>query len=113
MTPAEKAAKEIANEIQCEYELEEVKPFLKNILLDIIQDAIDESLPKWEPIDSAPKDSTSIVLFIPDYGDEIVMGWSDDGKTWEIEEGLEFKVEDDWHYPTHWMPLPQPPEDAR
>lgn len=81
----------------------------------------------WQPIETAPKDGTRILIFVP--GDltwkeestgtiwpsyhagihaarfeqepqKWVMGdefWSDDAKVFQYEE------------PTHWMPLPEPP----
>jgi hypothetical protein len=65
----------------------------------------------WRPIETAPKDATDILLFIPDmqnYPDNprIVSafwgscGWTDNGAV-----GCQT-----WGKPSHWMPLPEPPE---
>jgi hypothetical protein len=64
--------------------------------------------PKWQPIDSAPKDGTRILIYEAEQGepgtvrvscwrnDTIPAGWT----------GGE-------HPPTHWLPLPPPPEEPR
>ena len=64
-------------------------------------------VPEWQPIETAPKDGTEIILgvFKPlkDIG---VCYWRDDnvmtGWTWGL--GKAFRN------PTHWMPLPAAPE---
>lgn len=65
----------------------------------------------WQTIDTAPKDGTEILLY---YDQEGFMGcvqgwWFSSPK--EINDGWEFE----WGFigdpgPTHWMPLPEPPE---
>jgi hypothetical protein len=78
---------------------------------------------KWQPIETAPKDGTEILLY-PQY----VIGWWEFGDNeWMVmaiplkEDGT---IEHDWKefrrwycvyayrgggQPTHWMPLPEPP----
>jgi len=71
---------------------------------------------KWQPIESAPRDGTRILVWgrldgecedgphpLPAYCDAA----DEDGGTRWLAQGLE-TVE----YPTHWMPLPPPPEQA-
>ena len=73
---------------------------------------------KWQPIETAPKDGTVILLYEPD--DDVkdrpqtfVGCWDEDrptrvyGTQWMCEEYDAFN-----HYPTHWMELPAPPEAA-
>jgi hypothetical protein len=64
--------------------------------------------PKWQPISTAPKDGTSILIFEADdstdgivrvsrwRNDTIPCGWT----------GTE-------HAPSHWLPLPLPPKMAK
>jgi hypothetical protein len=59
---------------------------------------------EWKPIETAPKDGTTIITWEPD-GKGVYFEWWD---------------EDSWYYdeewgngsknPTHWMPLPEPPK---
>ena len=65
----------------------------------------------WQPIETAPTDGTHVLLFIPRYAMGrlpyvMVQGWNlaADRRGWRA------------HYaggivePTHWMPLPEPPQ---
>lgn len=61
---------------------------------------------QWEPIESAPKDSTVVLLWAESYYP--VIGWYDAGKrSWQD------VWEHEWRrpkQPTHWMPIPEPPK---
>jgi hypothetical protein len=62
--------------------------------------------PKWQPISTAPKDGTSILIFEADDGTTgavRVARWRDDTipTGWTGSE----------HAPSHWLPLPQPPNN--
>lgn len=57
---------------------------------------------QWQPIETAPKDGTSILLY---GGDWIFEGRFSDG-------GWVHAYEND-DTPTHWMPLPQLPGDEK
>lgn len=71
----------------------------------------------WQPIDSAPKDGTSVLLFVPPRG--CLIGHFvnhqefDHGKLtrnrayWAISALFFFDPS-----PTHWMPVPDPPGGA-
>lgn len=57
----------------------------------------------WRKIRSAPKDGTHILFW--DHG-EVFRG------CYSIEYEVWYEVNRAGHrYPTHWMPLPEPPED--
>lgn len=64
----------------------------------------------WQPIETAPKDGTEIIIGHDKKGWRTVARWLDDG------EGF-FEVNNDpsdsWGWgsmmPTHWQPLPSPP----
>lgn len=76
---------------------------------------------EWEPIETAPKDGTHILLFMED---EVIEGWFDlklsvDGKPYAEPEwavvsmpshGCGCCAERNCD-PTHWMPLPPLPEE--
>jgi len=60
-----------------------------------------EPLSDWQPIETAPKDGSEIIMFA--MGDIGICYWSDkvNGWTWGL--GKYFNS------PTHWMPLPKQP----
>jgi hypothetical protein len=73
----------------------------------------------WQPIKTAPKDGTRVLL-VWEYG-LVLAHWTDDaafkqcafGPGWEVDrsEGdcwYAFSLRPD--QPTHWMPLPEPPK---
>jgi len=64
--------------------------------------------PKWQPISTAPKDGTSILIFVTDEGKAGIVRvsrWRDDTipSGWTGAENA----------PSHWLPLPLPPKLAR
>jgi len=69
----------------------------------------------WQPIETAPT-NTSVLIFIPNaehYGEGIYRGLQVDmrtGRHWTVS-GLHMGRDcgTTWQ-PTHWMPLPDPPE---
>lgn len=58
----------------------------------------------WQPIETAPKDGTNIIVYCPLPGSEYIVTarfirvWVDS-----------YEGEDIFN-PTHWMPLPEPPK---
>lgn len=69
----------------------------------------------WQPIDTAPKDGTKILLCLTGY--QPVVGYFD-GEQWEYQERGDFVEEDHWFAwqeqtgvwrPDNWMPLPAAP----
>ena len=60
----------------------------------------------WQPIETAPKDGTQVLLYWPIWSDTPGIGcWL---KNEWVVEGALYSVEG----PTHWMPLPKAPETA-
>lgn len=59
----------------------------------------------WQPIDTAPKDGTWMLTCRQNDTDSVRIaqwraeGWCDDGDGYTIDER---------HWPTHWMPMPDP-----
>ena len=72
---------------------------------------------KWQPIETAPKDGTSILVCIARLLDSHkVVFWNEEAVadehglfSWEIEDTDTAYHENAF---THWMPLPDPPEDS-
>lgn len=67
---------------------------------------------EWKTIDSAPKDGTYILLFQPDAlePDMTVCAWFDDW--WMACDGKNPELPLRGKQPTHWCPLPNPPEQS-
>lgn len=69
--------------------------------------------PPWQPIETAPKDGTHFLAYGPDeYGNYkrmAVMSYSTFGRLY-ISHVVGCEYEEDLQHPTHWMPLPEPPE---
>lgn len=59
----------------------------------------------WQPISTAPKDGTTVLLFAAKARYRVVAGkWVERWSQWQSQPGS-------WQMsPTHWMPLPAPPE---
>lgn len=68
-------------------------------------------LNKWQPIETAPKDGTEILLFIPaknnDKDRDFVVAMNAGRFCWEND--LDQRC--DFDQTTHWMPLPTPPKE--
>lgn len=60
---------------------------------------------EWQPIETAPRDGTRILVFYPVLDGHIFTAGFEFG-TWQsgIWDGRR-------EQPTHWMPLPEPPEN--
>lgn len=59
---------------------------------------------KWQPIETAPKDGTDILLgFANDNRPAVVAGWYDNWEEYDTINVVKGR-------PTHWMPLPEAPE---
>lgn len=66
--------------------------------------ALIESAPQWQPIETAPRDGTRILAFVPPYGAMTAHTDFFNGE-WRCHSCLNREAQ-----PTHWMPLPDPPE---
>jgi len=76
----------------------------------------------WNPIETAPKDGTFILAVVKGFTPAVAQ-WTEDfrpgGEFTFLEPGM-FAEDDHWDQmlaetiawkPTHWLPLPAPPED--
>jgi len=73
----------------------------------------------WQPIETAPKDGTYVMVWPPTYSGAVscaVWDWQTDHKRprpfWQ-----RLDTDSAWtsrnHPPTHWMPVPEGPEEAK
>lgn len=79
--------------------------------------------PGWQPIDTAPKDKAILVSggtycrnstpypFESELKSVLIAYWDDREKCWEVPNTETQDYDADVVRPTHWMPLPAPPED--
>lgn len=82
------------------------------VLIKRLEEALAQ-IPRWQPIETAPKDGTRI-LVATKYGIEVAE-WEERAPQWGVVPawigmGLSTYEEDRELTPTHWMPLPPPPE---
>lgn len=62
----------------------------------------------WQPVETAPRDGTRVLLFGPFDGDApaLYVGWWDDDEDCWRASRFDLLA---WLDPTHWMPLPPQP----
>jgi hypothetical protein len=110
MTPREVNPTEISEEVEAE-----VSTALTKMVDDVRRYEAFNAESPWRPITTAPKDGTAILIWpaqsaltgstecmIISY----VVRWHDWKEAWIEASGEEY----DTFHPTHWMPLPEPPE---
>jgi hypothetical protein len=68
---------------------------------------------EWRPIETAPKDETTVLLHCPQSWDTegLRVGWWHDGH-WYDDESASHPLTDLYGEPTHWMPAPPPPKTS-
>ena len=66
----------------------------------------------WQPIETAPTDGTEVLICSPAWLAAGIGAWTPDAlpgrALWTSDDGAIYEPP-----PTHWMPLPAPPEDAK
>jgi hypothetical protein len=67
---------------------------------------------KWKPIDNSPRTRTARLVYCPENMCTFLVYWLEDGWSGEEKGWHHFGGNDALlkHTPTHWMPLPKPPE---
>lgn len=60
----------------------------------------------WQPIETAPRDETWVLLWGKDEETPLTAQWR--GNNWLTPDGIVWS-EEELYAPTHWMPLPEPP----
>jgi hypothetical protein len=64
----------------------------------------------WQPIETAPREEfTSVVLVARDHGNRCVMPALFDGDRWQ---SISIAGLMPFRDPTHWQPLPEPPDQS-
>ena len=64
----------------------------------------------WQPIGGAPKDQ-EILVFTRPWG-PIIASYSDEFGEWLSRMQVPVSIKDENEMPTHWQPLPAPPEET-
>jgi hypothetical protein len=67
---------------------------------ECINGSDEEEMMEWQPIETAPKDGTVIIVYAPDFFQTAAWvgnGWTNAANSWLGDV-------------THWMPLPEPPK---
>ena len=101
---------------------EEGKGFLHEDIQELFEDCADELeaaiANQWQPIETAPKDGTEILLL--DHRDRVRIGSfrfdvyrDEDGPTWLADDFEDYSTgyASTLLMPIHWMPLPTPPHE--
>lgn len=66
----------------------------------------------WQPIETAPKDGTTIFGANVKLGQRGLVHMNNQGE-WELVNGLTNYPMGIGFYPTHWMPEPKPPQSEK
>lgn len=87
----------------------------RNVALAKYQVALDKEIqradltPKWQGMDTAPRDGTKLMLWMKD---KIYFGSWFENKTYPTISRWKVELPSSWQdQPTHWMPLPPPPAE--
>jgi len=77
-----------------------------------VSETVCVSLTDWQPIETAPKDGTPVLVFCPSYDLQIVVARYGNPYWFLAYCGTAAEDADLHETPTHWMPLPPPPPDG-
>jgi hypothetical protein len=67
---------------------------------------------EWQPIETAPKDGTHILAWVPWTRYPKTLFWAIYADEWRCPASERGPCEDGWQ-PTHWMPAPAPPQEEK
>ena len=85
--------------------VEHTKLLLKAINI-VIEGRVLLARRKWEPIETAPMDGTVILGYA--LGEMTTVYWIPNNQYWTLNRAGAFAEDGEW-WPTHWQPLPEPP----
>jgi len=109
------ALKAAAGALSCQLDmdLEACLPFAQAAVNEYLAALTKQEPSGWRPIERAPKDGSLILLYQSGCWTEDVKPcdaevgyWNDDCKAWSSA----IAGAEDYHGPTHWQPLPDPPK---
>lgn len=105
----DEALAEHASDLTCMECGEDLMHGVDEVDLELVIQAME--VPPWQPIETAPKDRTSILAWWPTYHHHPFVCYFDNknGFVWKgtIGSVLSFKGD-----PDKWMPLPEPPKES-
>ena len=88
---------------ELEIDIEEYETATSKAQFDAVKAEAQLEKSQWQPIETAPKDG-SLFLGVMDDGWQFVALWDRGNKRFITDDARNFA------YPTHWMPLPEPPQ---
>lgn len=74
-------------------------------LIERLQQTLRER--EWRPIETAHKTNRAILVWCRGYKNTYVVTWHNDYNNWVVFGGFGYELSET---PTHWMPLPEPPQ---
>jgi hypothetical protein len=66
-----------------------------------------EAVSVWQPIETAPKDGSDILVFVPSTSEQFAAYWREGDWTYALYRGTRIICQ-----PSIWQPLPEPPDAA-
>ena len=69
-----------------------------------------DALMKWEPIETAPKDGRTVILYRPGYRNKVFLGWYEYDKLLKSSYFRSVGRSDVGWDATHWMVIPEGPK---
>jgi hypothetical protein len=63
----------------------------------------------WQPIETAPRDGSEILVY-ESYDGFFVASWDQKDQIWRCRVSGGALDNSYWHAPSHWMPIPEPPD---
>lgn len=91
--------------------MQKITDLTKEELIELIAQEREAAYVGWQPIESAPTDTTDVLVFT-DTGDMYVSFYN--GRYWDPSNIQSYDTTTDINgEPTHWMPLPTPPMEIK
>ena len=85
---------------------------MADILNDASLSADRETQNTWQPIETAPKTPNAILVWVGSIQCSFAVWWDEVNQKWVIFGGGWRSFLSGDNGPTHWMPLPEPPQEG-